>query len=716
MKIRNYILGLFASVAVLAGCEQEPELGPASLRTLENAVSLPLEGGEQTITLKATRPWTATVSPADASITVTPSSGQGSNDPVTITVTAGKNASRNLNGKITFTSGSMKPVVVTVTQPGELGALYYADEIYSLANDTEVIVEGLVVGVNTKGCVIKDDTGLVLAYNGSSTAAPSSVGKKVKVEGKVGIYGDLKQVAYTKLTEDPAEAVEVNHGEPVVADASYLNAPKLDRVYYMTLEGRYQTSESKGKTYHNVIIEGASKQGSLQYHVQDLSSVLDHNVKFYGYFAGGNNASFYNFLVTSYEDLGELEVELSTVAQALAGQINTTAKVKGTVAAVSKKSLILKDETGVIYVYVNSDPSIAVGADVEITGLLTDPYDQGFLQISSPTITPKGTTSLVDHGTAKSIKTLAELTDYMSKPTLTEYVEIEGTVDGYLTYPEGATKDDNSVMASDYDGDITVYQGMKITMCGYSVGKSEDEKKLKVIVTEIKTDPFISAKDVAVSAKTTSARIEVVSNVEWTVSCSAEWITSYAKSTTEEGVIDVAFDANTTEGNRTATFTISAEGLEAVTVTLTQVPDMPTFYTPDEVWNTFTKGSDGKAYNDIKVLINGSTEEVRGFKLSTTTVNGTCSFKFPAGTKKVGFYAAGWNGDKSSLTVSAPDLGSKTVSLVSQSGVASSSPFTITVDKTNYFVVEFTGELSADTSVTFAATKRCIFWGLNVVE
>ena len=201
MKLRNYILGLFVSVAALAGCEKEEELGPASLKTLETALTLPLEGGEQNITLKATRPWTATVSPEDASIIVSPSSGQGSNDPVTITVTAGKNTGRNLNGKITFTSGSMKPVVVNVSQPGELGALYYSEEVYSLPTDADVIVEGIVVGVNTKGCVVKDDTGLVLVYNSASTAAPATVGKKVRVEGKVGMYGDLKQVCYYRFLD-----------------------------------------------------------------------------------------------------------------------------------------------------------------------------------------------------------------------------------------------------------------------------------------------------------------------------------------------------------------------------------------------------------------------------------------------------------------------------------------------------------------------------------
>lgn len=547
MKIKNFILGLFASAVVLVGCEQTEELGPAALKTIETSLVIPLEGGSQVINLKATRDWTATVTPADCGLTVTPASGTGSGDPILVTVSAEKNTGRNLNALVTFSSGAMKPVTVRIAQPGELGALYYAEEIYSLAIDTEVIVEGIVVGVNTKGAVIKDNTGLALVYDEDATAAPAEIGKKVKVEGKVGIYGDLKQVVPTSITVSDDPAVEVNHGEPVVADAEYLATPVLNKVYYMTLEGRYQTSESKGKTYHNVIIEGASKQGSLQYHVQDLSSVLDHNVKFYGYFAGGNDERYYNFLVTSFEDLGEKVVELSTVAQALAGQINTTAKVKGTVAAVSKKSLILKDETGVIYVYVNSDPSIAVGADVEITGLLTDPYDQGFLQISSPAITPLETTSEVDHGTAKEIKLKAGLSAYISAPMVVEYVSCEGVVKGYDIFPTDGVDGENSLAAYFYPGDLSIYEGMTVTMNGYSIGKDSSGKKLNVVVTSIETDPFLNLGQSAmtVNCKETSVSFSVDAHpdVEWTVSA-PEGFTAEPASGKGSQEVTVSFIAN----------------------------------------------------------------------------------------------------------------------------------------------------------------------------
>jgi hypothetical protein len=72
---------------------------------------------------------------------------------------------------------------------------------------------------------------------------------------------------------------------------------------------------------------------------------------------------------------------------------------------------------------------------------------------------------------------------------------------------------------------------------------------------------------VAVLATATSAKIEVASNVDWTVTSDASWVT-YTKLT--DG-IDVTFEANTsTEESRTAIFTLSAEGVEPVTVTLTQ--------------------------------------------------------------------------------------------------------------------------------------------------
>ena len=72
MKVRNYIWGLFASLAVLASCEPEEELlGPASLKSDKTEVSVPQAGGSETFQLKATRDWKVTLTPEDSGFKVT---------------------------------------------------------------------------------------------------------------------------------------------------------------------------------------------------------------------------------------------------------------------------------------------------------------------------------------------------------------------------------------------------------------------------------------------------------------------------------------------------------------------------------------------------------------------------------------------------------------------------------------------------------------------
>lgn len=543
MKLRNIIFGLFASAAILVGCEQTEELGPAALKTIETSLVIPLEGGSKVINLKATRDWTATVTPADCGLTVTPASGTGSGDPILVTVSAEKNTGRNLNALVTFSSGAMKPVTVRIAQEGELGALYYANEIQGLPTDTAVKVEGVVMAVNTKGFVLKDDTGLILVYKEDYENSPSSVGKRVKIDGKVGIYGNLKQVVPTTVTEDEADAVEVVHGEPVNVDAEYLSSPVLDKVYYMTMEGIYKPSADK--KYHNVIVEEASKQGSLKYPVQDLSSVVDHKVRFYGYFAGGNNSGYYNFLVSSFEDLGESQIELITIAEALTKDVNMSVKVAGTVVAASEKSIVVKDQTGVIYVYVNAAPAVEVGDNVEVTGVREDYYD--FAQISTPTIKSLETTSAVDHGQAKELKTKSEYASYLSTMSKVEYVKIEGVVKGYKVYPADGLEEDNSASPYYYSAGISEYEGVTITLCGYCVGKNEAGNTINVVVTGIESDPFLNLGQSAmtVNCKETSVSFSVDAHpdVEWTVSA-PEGFTAEPASGKGSQEVTVSFIAN----------------------------------------------------------------------------------------------------------------------------------------------------------------------------
>ena len=104
MSFRSLVLWLTSAVLFTA-CQSEEVMSPASLKSLVDKVELAVDGETTTFVIKATRDWTAKVTPEDSGFEVYPLSGKGSNDPQTITVTAGKNTGRIRSAVITFTSG-----------------------------------------------------------------------------------------------------------------------------------------------------------------------------------------------------------------------------------------------------------------------------------------------------------------------------------------------------------------------------------------------------------------------------------------------------------------------------------------------------------------------------------------------------------------------------------------------------------------------------------
>ena len=112
--------------------------------------------------------------------------------------------------------------------------------------------------------------------------------------------------------------------------------------------------------------------------------------------------------------------------------------------------------------------------------------------------------------------------------------------------------------------------GDTITIKGkYSVYNGSPQIKNATYVSHVAA-PFIEATAVSVEAAETVATLAVSSNVAWTVACDAEWVTSYTTSGENDGAIAVEMEANESEEDRVASFTLSAEGVEAVVVKLTQ--------------------------------------------------------------------------------------------------------------------------------------------------
>ena len=115
-------------------------------------------------------------------------------------------------------------------------------------------------------------------------------------------------------------------------------------------------------------------------------------------------------------------------------------------------------------------------------------------------------------------------------------------------------------------------------------------------------------------------------------------------------------------------------------------------------------------------VIIGSTK-YNAVKAGSKSGAGKLSIKIPAGTTKLHIHAAGWNGDNSSFTIEGATVSEETITLISDTGVASGTPFTLKGDPTNYYKeLSLTG-VTAETTLTITATKkndcRFVIFGVN---
>ena len=589
-----FYLAMSAVIAsAMTSCGEEEEvLGPASLKAEVSEVTLSPEGETKTFELKATRDWSAEIIGSDVEgIDVSPLSGKASNDPVTITVKAAKNEGKNRTATIKFTASATLTAIVTVSQDGSLGNLKSIAEVLALASGVEAETEGIVVGTYTRGFVIKDDTGYLLAYNENYTAPGVELNSKVKVAGTTAVYGDLPQLSIASVT---TLETGLTVAEPNWLEVNKDNIENLDLTKCQPIK---MTGALSISGYHyNLSIDGTTVQGSISYPLESLglADLAGHIITVYGYFAGGNNANFRNILAVSVQDEGEPETPTSTIAEVIAAEKGSLVKTEATVMAIHKKGYILGDATGTIYVYTNSEPTVAVGNKILISGTTDNHY--GTVQIKSATIEENdGSTATPTYPEPVDLTGLEAFNAFTvntDKIDIT-YAKLSGVMQssGYFLKKDGAS---NDIQLSNIYENYADIAGAEMTVTGYIYGFNSEKTYYQVIPVSVETQPYLKAETPdAIAAAVTSASIAVKSNVDWTVTCSESWITDYTKSGSKDGNVEITFNANTGD-TRTATFTISAEGCTPVSVTLTQnssdTPASVVLTFPDENKDNNKKG------------------------------------------------------------------------------------------------------------------------------
>lgn len=125
----------------------------------------------------------------------------------------------------------------------------------------------------------------------------------------------------------------------------------------------------------------------------------------------------------------------------------------------------------------------------------------------------------------------------------------------------------------------------------------------------------------------------------------------------------------------------------------------------------FEVSGDTKSYAE-KALINGATEEVDILKLATGSAAGSAMIYVPSGSTKLTFFALAWNGKSSTLTFTQDGAEIGTAQPESNTGVANSSPYTVTgVTSANQYTIS----LTSDNPITVSAAKdnRAILFGVK---
>ena len=565
-----FYLAMSAVIAsAMTSCGEEEEvLGPASLKAEVSEVTLSAEGETKTFELKATRDWSAEIIGSDVEgIEVSPLSGKASNDPVTITVKAAKNEGKNRTATIKFTASATLTAIVTITQEGAQGNLKSIADVLALSSDVDAETEGVVVGTYNRGFVIMDETGYLLAYNAAYTEPGVELKSKVKVAGTTAVYGELPQLSLASVT---TLETGLTVAEPNWLDVNKDNIENLDLTKCQPIKMTGVLSISG--YYYNLSIDGTTVQGSISYPLESLglADLAGHIITVYGYFAGGNNANFRNILAVSVQDEGEPETPTSTIAEVIAADESTLVKTEGTVMAIHKKGYILGDATGTIYVFTNSEPAVAVGNKILISGT-TDNYNRT-VQITSASVEENdGSTATPTYPEPVDLTGLEAFNAFTvntDKIDIT-YAKLSGVMQssGYFLKKDGAS---NDIQLSNIYENYADLAGAEFTVTGYIYGFNSEKTYYQVIPVSVETQPYLRAETPdAIAAAETSASIAVKSNVDWAVTCSESWITDYTKSGKNDGVISITCEANTGD-TRTATFTISAADCSPVTVTLTQ--------------------------------------------------------------------------------------------------------------------------------------------------
>ncbi len=410
------------------------------------------------------------------------------------------------DGKVSNTSGS--DVEVTLTAKMTYGDVEVTKEIKLIVKGTSyktiadaykatvgdvLEIPGVVAAKNAQSFLLKDSTGYILVFKGTSWTQDVEVGDKVLVNGDIDEYNGVKQFSrdttYTKIGTDVAALGEARELTGAELDAYVANGFTCE---YIKITGVLTISSGK---YYNVAVTGASTVGSISYPIStmEISNYENHVVEVYGYATGTASGNKYlNIMYTEIKDLGEQQVEPpteGTIAQVKTLEVGSQAQATGVVVATNAQGFVLSDATGSILVFCGTSfaKDLAIGDKVTATGAIEVYGNSVQVKSSSYEVVGKET---VTYPQVKELS-ISELNAYSS----TEKVEvIYAKITGVLSISNskyynvtisGAQVTGSISYPVDTDA-LALLDGKTIEVVGYITNVTGSGKYVNIMATSVK--------------------------------------------------------------------------------------------------------------------------------------------------------------------------------------------------------------------------------------
>lgn len=567
------------AVAMVSCNNDDPSYSNPSLTVGSRIMTFTKDGGSNTFDINANRSWTITAS--ETWLVVSPASNDnktGVDTKTSVSVTATANESGPRSATLTISSPALtEPIVINVSQEGE-GATPIS-EVATMDKGAVVTLKGTVGAVTTQSFVLVDNSGAIVVFIGSEPTV--AVGDKATVKGSIGEYAGLKQIDKTDVVVEKTGTDDNWNPTPeeITADDFTAYAENLE-AKFVKMAGKFTFSDSgKGYNYNNFNMTGSSAKASFSYTPDALVEGFENgsNVIVEGYLVGVNSSDFIQIVLVEMtldeSAPEEPETEVSTIKTVTTtGEKGNTYKVEGTVAAVTTKSFVVADATGLLYVYTTpkiGGEFLAIGDVVTVEGTY-DEYNS-ICQLKSAII-KESTAAAVT--LPESVEMDVEALDAYSKNPVVKRGTVEATVVVNNTYYnlefEGTNAFTGSVLYPSEEMIAKLANGKRVVIDAYLVGFGSNRVQFAAVSVEESTAAYLAAEKTEYEIAAEGGEVEIGINTNVATFTAAVAGIEGAEAVVGEAKVTVTIPENTADEGRTATVTISAEGVDDVTVTIKQ--------------------------------------------------------------------------------------------------------------------------------------------------